>query len=1517
MLVIKRFLQVVLLVLTLVVGVSAGAMIVSQTPWFRDWLRGFIVRQADQYLNGRLTIGRLGGNIFFGIELEDVAVTMNGEPVITIKEAGIAYSVLQLLTKNLVITSVRLDRPVIHMKREGGTWDLSDLIKAQTTESKRQGPGLPLTANNIVINGGSFVFADRPVGTSGVEVPREFNRLDAQMSFAYEPVHYTVDISKISFRGQAPRFELNAFSGKIAVQGGNLRLQQVAVRTAASDVKVDGTVFNYTTSPSLDVHVTSDKVDLDELANLLPGLRHVNLKPALDVTAKGPLANLALNLDVRARAGEMSGQVVLDVASRDRRIAGTVHMRNIDVGDIIRRPEDRSNITGVTRFDLLLLNGETATLPIRATYSLQAQIATALGYNARDVNAKGRIEDGRIGIDATALAYGARASALGSITLPRGRSPLAYDLRGTVTGADLRQLPRNLKVPRPESRLNLDYHVIGSGPDITGDASLRTSTLSAATIGNGTKATFRYGRGELAYSANGNVARLDLERIGRQFKIPALASPRFASDINGQFDVSGSGTSVAEMLLNAKATLSNSRVMGMTLPQVSLDTRLANGTLQVASRGQFHDFDPSIATGDTNVKGKLVGNFDLNVGLANLGTPAPTAGTGHDAGAGTADLAGTGLQPGARTSILDNLSLSGRLNLSASTIAGVQIDQAAFNGEYAQRSGTIRQLTVTGPDALLKASGPISFTDRGQSNLAYELQTATLDRIGKLVNQPLQGGATLNGRLTGNASTLRATGTLKASNFAYGGFQALEVTSDYRVDVPGMDAARAAVEATTNATFVQAGGQQVNRVVATTTYGNQNLDFDTTLEQPTRSLKAAGNVLLHPQHQEIHLRSFGLRAGAVSWQLASGAQPVVQYGGDAITVRDVRLVSGNEAMQVDGTIGPQASHLQARLSNFNLANVDALMLTNRQLGGTLNAEATITGPRTALNIAGDFAVSPGSFRQFKYQSAAGKVNYAHERIDLDVRLQENPQAWVEANGTLPIAIFSSSPTGAAGGQPVNLRVQSSLLDLGLIQGFTTAVDRVTGTAQAKLAVTGTAATPATNGSIDIHGGAFKVVPTNVSYRDLNAHIVVEPDRVSVQRTSLSDEHGNYLTISGDLAMREGQLGDVNVKLQGSGFEVVHNEFGRIRFNSDVAVGGEIRAPRITGRLGINTGTINIDKVLEKATSSAYSTTSEAVPVSEGGQPASVPVGQPVNQPAREMESARAAAKPGPPSAQPSNAAPPVPAPAGPPANPFDAAVIDVQFTVPDDLVVKGNDIRVGQSSMGLGNVNLTIGGNVRVRKDSGGAIRLVGQVQTIRGTYDFQGRRFDIQRGGSLRFEGFQPPNPALDITGTRLINGVETRVHVGGSVRRPDLTLTSNPPLDQADILSLIIFGQPSNQLGEGQQVSLAQRASAIASGFVASKLAQSIGSALNLDTFEIQTSNEAGQTGATVTVGEQVGQRLYVKLRQGVGADNGSEFVVDYQLTNFLRFESTMTQGGTPTRSIMQRVQQSGADLIFTFSF
>ena len=64
-----------------------------------------------------------------------------------------------------------------------------------------------------------------------------------------------------------------------------------------------------------------------------------------------------------------------------------------------------------------------------------------------------------------------------------------------------------------------------------------------------------------------------------------------------------------------------------------------------------------------------------------------------------------------------------------------------------------------------------------------------------------------------------------------------------------------------------------------------------------------------------------------------------------------------------------------------------------------------------------------------------------------------------------------------------------------------------------------------------------------------------------------------------------------------------------------------------------------------------------------------------------------------------------------------------------------------------------------------------------------------------------------------------------------------------------------------------LKQRAQALATGAAANQLASSLGQALNLDIFEISTASESGRVGAEVTLGQQLGQNLFVKVQQGIG--------------------------------------------------
>src|SRR5260221_6040027 len=94
----RRLLHVLLVVLILLAGTASAVAIVSQTAWFKNRIRIYVISQASKYLNGDISIDRLGGNLFSGLELEGVAIALEGQPVVSAKDVGLRYNLYQLVT---------------------------------------------------------------------------------------------------------------------------------------------------------------------------------------------------------------------------------------------------------------------------------------------------------------------------------------------------------------------------------------------------------------------------------------------------------------------------------------------------------------------------------------------------------------------------------------------------------------------------------------------------------------------------------------------------------------------------------------------------------------------------------------------------------------------------------------------------------------------------------------------------------------------------------------------------------------------------------------------------------------------------------------------------------------------------------------------------------------------------------------------------------------------------------------------------------------------------------------------------------------------------------------------------------------------------------------------------------------------------------------------------------------------------------------------------------------------------
>ncbi len=522
--------------------------------------------------------------------------------------------------------------------------------------------------------------------------------------------------------------------------------------------------------------------------------------------------------------GQVAADLTVDATGPERRVTGAVSTAHLNVAPLVRRADVKSDISGDARIDLAL---PSAGRPIRGTYTVKANRVQIVGYDARNVDASGRIDGRVIHVKGSADAYGGRATTEGVVVAGR---PLSLDLKGRAASVDLRNLPPVANAPGVPSDLQFAYTLTGRNARYSGDVTMDASTLAGASIAPGTTGQFSFGAGLApTYAAQGQVTNLDVEQVGRGFAIRALASERYRSRITATYTINGSGGGRYPLTIDATGTAVDSEIFGASFPRMDFTTHIGGGDLHVKALGQFDGLDPAVVTGSERVAGKLTGAVDVVTTFRDF----------------TAGLT------------VDSFDATGRLNLGRSTFADLAIDTAIIDGTYANREGHLTQVSIAGPEIKVAAQGDIALNETGASNLTAHLESPALERIAEVIGHPLKGAAIIDATVTGNASELKAAGTLQGSNIGYGDNEALTLKSSFDVAVPELMPAKATVKAKSTATFLEVAGQQVRELTAETTYSQSKLDFNAVAQEGVRQLAAQGSATFHPDHQEIHLGDAG------------------------------------------------------------------------------------------------------------------------------------------------------------------------------------------------------------------------------------------------------------------------------------------------------------------------------------------------------------------------------------------------------------------------------------------------------------------------------------------------------------------------------------------------------------------------------------------------------------------------------------------------------------------------------------
>ena len=138
-----------------------------------------------------------------------------------------------------------------------------------------------------------------------------------------------------------------------------------------------------------------------------------------------------------------------------------------------------------------------------------------------------------------------------------------------------------------------------------------------------------------------------------------------------------------------------------------------------------------------------------------------------------------------------------------------------------------------------------------------------------------------------------------------------------------------------------------------------------------------------------------------------------------------------------------------------------------------------------------------------------------------------------------------------------------------------------------------------------------------------------------------------------------------------------------------------------------------------------------------------------------------------------------------PGPPFRDWKFDVAIKTKDPVLIRGN-LATGEATTDL----KLIGTGLKP------GLQGVVHMEDVEATLPFS--RLDVSRG-SLTFDPKDSTNPTIDLQGTSVIRDYTVRVYVYGTLLSPQAIFTSEPPLPQEEIISLIATGASRKELSTG----------------------------------------------------------------------------------------------------------------------
>jgi len=851
---------------------------------------------------------------------------------------------------------------------------------------------------------------------------------------------------------------------------------------------------------------------------------------------------------------------------------------------------------------------------------------------------------------------------------------------------------------------------------------------------------------------------------------------------------------------------------------------------------------------DGRIDGDSIGGYALNGVLSfenlDLRTLLDTAVTPVTALNGTATLA-------VRGDSLFNLLGSADLALARSRIDSVQVhDGARLQLRFADgRVRIFESDTVETVAGRVVASGGLGLGAGVRDSLMLDFRIDSLGGLRQYLrvarSDSLNGSIEGNLVLRGSVDTLDVGGVLNGADIVFPGFRAHHVRL-----TPALTNVSQTMGGTINlhSDTLSLSGVRFSRIDGDVSLGDGRAGTYSVLatEQNGPVIASVGALSFEGDTATVRMDSLSIMLENKRFTLQRPASFRVEPA--LVAVDTIVLTAGGDERMTIAASLPDSLPIAARLviESIPLSDVSTIAQSRIPFGGDLSGTLVLTGTRQQPLLEASATLNSVTAGDVKVAQVAMTAAYADQRLKADARVVQADTTVLTVNANYPIDLALVARDKRILDDTMRVTISAPDVHLDILESFTTKVRNALGTFNLNAELAGRTGSATLNGVLAVDRGAVTLPDVGITLREINANLVARNDTILIDTLAMvsGEELSNRFLASGWIA-RPFNADSVSFDLTmlAREFHLIGNKrLADLDVTADVKWAGTDKASSATGVVVVDRGTIVLPETSDKELFSIEDWRELGIDSALVGRLGFLP--RPATRFVRGLSAE------------------------------------DVRVVMGNDVWLRSQDADIKLT----GAVNLTVGRADRFSEDQ---LALTGDLVTERGTYRLNvsplQRTFQVQ-SGLLRFNGEPGFNPALDIRAvytSRSINAtyggrndVRVGVRIRGTLANPAIDLYAADSLlglSESDLLSYVLFDQPSFSVGSGTNSAVALLLSSFTS--FASSFAARYATGL-VDFVQLQTSAQGASQlgdlfsigGAQLAVGKQVSNRMFVSLTSGL---------------------------------------------------